>query len=269
MEVHKLFSDNIEFPLEINNLWKSYDGTIALRGLDLRVRKGEVHGLLGPNGAGKTTTLKIIVGLLQKDKGIIKVMGRDIDEDPVEYKKYIGYLPEYPNLPLYLTVEEFISYVGKLRGMSRTKILERIEYYLDIFELQAKRKSIIADLSKGMKQKVAVIASMIAKPILLILDEPFLGIDPMGQKIVKDILVEWVNEGHSILISTHILDTAERMCDRVTIIHQGENLGTGTLEQLKTLAETGVNSSLEDVFLKLVSEIDNFNKLRENTKSSY
>ncbi len=243
-----------EYILEVQNLWKSYDDVIALRGLDLNVKYGEIYGLLGPNGAGKTTTLRIIVGLLKKDRGIVKVSGINIDDEPFEYKKYIGYLPEYPNLPLYLTAEEFVKYVAKIRGVPLDILQERIDDLFSRLEISHKRDEIIANLSKGMRQKVAIIASIIHRPKLVIMDEPFLGIDPVGQKVVKDILKEMVEEGHSVLVSTHILDTAERLCDRVTIIYNGENLGTGTLDELRSYAEAEKGSTLEEIFIRLVEE---------------
>lgn len=248
------FMFNDEYILEIYNLWKRYETVTALRGLDFNVKYGEIHGLLGPNGAGKTTTLKIIVGLLKKDKGMVKVVGYNIDEEPFEYKRYIGYLPEYPNLPLYLTVEEFIKYVARIRDVPINIINDRMNDLLNRLEIGDKRNELIANLSKGMKQKVAIIASLIHKPKLIIMDEPFLGIDPMGQKTVKDILQEMINDGHSVLVSTHILDTAERLCDRVTIIYNGENLGTGTLDELRKHAEAEKGSTLEEIFIKLIEE---------------
>lgn len=248
------FMFNDEYILEIYNLWKHYETVTALRGLDFNVKYGEIHGLLGPNGAGKTTTLKIIVGLLKKDKGTVKVVGYDIDEEPFEYKRYIGYLPEYPNLPLYLTVEEFIKYVARIRDVPINMINDRMNDLLNRLEIGDKRNELIANLSKGMKQKVAIIASLIHKPKLIIMDEPFLGIDPMSQKTVKDILQEMINDGHSVLVSTHILDTAERLCDRITIIYNGENLGTGTLDELRKYAEAEKGSTLEEIFIKLIEE---------------
>lgn len=240
--------------LEISNLWKSYNGHQAVKGLDLNVKKGEIFGLLGPNGAGKTTTLKVIVGLLKMDKGIIKVNGVDISEERYNYKKQIGYLPENPTLPEYLTAEEFLGYVAKIRDLPPNEIKEKITYYLELFNLEKRRKDLIVSFSRGMKQKLALSAAIIHKPSLLILDEPFIGIDPTGQHHIKNILKEMVKEGRAVLVSTHMVDAAERLCDRVGIIHNGRNVASGSLEKLRHMAEMGEDSTLEEIFLKMTKE---------------
>ncbi len=242
--------------LEILNLWKSYNGHQAVRGLDLEVKKGEIFGLLGPNGAGKTTTLKIVVGLLKAEKGIVKVDGVDISEEPYDYKKQIGYLPENPTLPEYLTAEEFLGYVAKIRDISSKEIKDRIKYYLELFDLEKRRKDLVVSFSRGMKQKLALSAALIHKPSLLILDEPFIGVDPTGQHSIKIKLKEMVNEGRSVLVSTHMIDTAERLCDRVSIIHNGKNVVSGSLEKLRGIAKIGEGSTLEQIFLKLTKEAE-------------
>lgn len=242
--------------LEVLNLWKSYNGHQAVRGLDLEVKKGEIFGLLGPNGAGKTTTLKIIVGLLKIDKGIVKIDGVDIFEEPYDYKKQIGYLPENPTLPEYLTAEEFLGYVAKIRDIPSNEIKDRTNNYLELFDLEKRRKDLIVSFSRGMKQKLALSAALIHKPSLLILDEPLIGIDPTGQHHIKIKLKEMVNEGRSVLVSTHMIDTAERLCDRVGIIHNGRNVASGNLEKLRRLAEMGEDSTLEQIFLKLTQEAE-------------
>ncbi|HIE19115.1 TPA: ABC transporter ATP-binding protein, partial [Candidatus Bathyarchaeota archaeon] len=153
--------------LEIHDLWKAYDEVQALRGLNLEVKRGEIFGLIGPNGAGKTTSLKIIVGLLNMDKGIIKVNGQDIKEEPYEYKRLIGYVPESVTLPEYLTLKEFLIYSGKIREISNDQIKERIDFFLKAFELEDKRNSLILSLSRGMKQKAAMAAALLHDPVLL------------------------------------------------------------------------------------------------------
>ena len=240
--------------LEIHDLWKAYDGVQALRGLNLDVKKGEIFGLIGPNGAGKTTTLKIVVGLLSMDKGTIKVDGRDIREEPYEYKKLIGYVPEIVSLPEYLTLEEFLIYSGKIREIPNDQIRERISFFLRAFELEDKRKSLILSLSRGMKQKAAMAAALMHNPCLLILDEPLVGIDPVGQYRIKELFNERVKEGKTIFISTHMLDTAERMCNRVAVIHNERRIASGDLGSLRRISEEGGNATLEEVFLKLTEE---------------
>ncbi|MEM3479117.1 MAG: ABC transporter ATP-binding protein [Candidatus Bathyarchaeia archaeon] len=240
--------------IEMVDVWKSYDGVQALRGLNLQVQRGEIFGLIGPNGAGKTTTLKIIVGLLKMDRGIVRVSGVDISEEPYEYKKIIGYVPESVSLPDYLTVEEFLMYSGKIREVPNEEIKERMNHFIDLFELREKRRALIVSLSRGMRQKVAIASALIHDPYLLILDEPFIGIDPMGQHVLKELFNERVKDGKTIFISTHMLDTAERLCNRVAIIYRGQNIASGDLEDLKQMSRSGENATLEEVFLKLTEE---------------
>jgi len=240
--------------IELINLWKSYNGFQALRGLNLEVNSGEIFGLLGPNGAGKTTTLKIIVGLLKMDKGVVRIKGIDINENPYEYKRFIGYVPESLSLPEYLTLEEFLIYSGKIRGIPRDQIRERMNYYIRLFELEEKRRALLLSLSRGMRQKAALTSALIHDPEILILDEPFIGIDPAGQRVIKDIFTERVKMGGSVFISTHLLDTAERICDRVAIIYRGQNIASGNIESLRRLSKSGEDATLEEVFLKLTEE---------------
>ncbi|MBS7634295.1 ABC transporter ATP-binding protein [Candidatus Bathyarchaeota archaeon] len=240
--------------IELLDVWKAYDGVQALRGLNLEVYKGEIFGLLGPNGAGKTTTIKIIVGLLKMDRGSVKVNNFNIFEEPYGYKKFIGYVPESVSLPDYLTLEEFLIYSGKIRGVPNEQIRERMNHYINLFELTDKRRALILSLSRGMRQKTAIAAALIHDPDILILDEPFIGIDPAGQHMIKEIFNERVKDGKTIFISTHMLDTAERLCNRVAIIHNGQNVASGDLKNLQQLSEVSENATLEEVFLKLTEE---------------
>ncbi len=240
--------------VELTNVWKAYDGVQALQGFDLEILRGEIFGLTGPNGAGKTTALKIIVGILKMDKGIVKVGGQDITDNPYEYKRLIGYVPETVSLPDYLTVEEFLTYSGKIRDIPSTVIRERTDFYIKTFELEEKRKTMIFFLSRGMKQKAAMASALIHDPDILILDEPFIGIDPAGQYRVKELFNERIRAGKTIFISTHMLDTAERLCKRVAIIHRGRDVASGSMESLRRLAKTGENTTLEEVFLTLTQE---------------
>ena len=240
--------------VEIAQLWKSYDGTPALQGLSLRAAPGEIVGLIGPNGAGKTTTLKILVGLLRPDAGVVRVLGRDVLADPVGYKAAIGYMPELPTLPDYLTAAEFLGYVGRIRGMPRSGLGARTRELLRGLDLAPKADETIASLSKGMKAKLAFAAATIHDPDLLILDEPLIGVDPAGQHKLKEHLVGVARAGGTILVSTHQLDTAERLCSRVAIVHHGRDVATGDLAGLRDLAQASGDSSLEAVFLKLTQE---------------
>ncbi len=238
--------------VEIQGLRKSYDGTTALQGLSLEAHGGEILGLIGPNGAGKTTALKILVGLLKPDAGSVQVLGHDILANPISYKADMGYMPEAPTLPEYLTPKEFLGYVGRIRDLPRSQLAPRSQELLEAFDLTPKADETIATLSKGMKAKLAFAAAIIHRPRLLILDEPLIGIDPAGQHLLKGDLLAMAGAGGTILVSTHQLDTAERLCSRVAIIHQGRNLATGDLAALR--ARTGEGGSLEDIFLKLTEE---------------
>jgi ABC-2 type transport system ATP-binding protein len=240
--------------IEVQQLWKSYDGKPALQGLFLDAFAGEIVGLIGPNGAGKTTTLKILVGLLRPDYGVVRVNGTDVLADPVTYKRDIGYMPEAPTLPEYLTPTEFLGYVGRIRNLARERIASRTSDLLAALDLTPKADETIASLSKGMKAKLAFAAAILHEPSVLILDEPLIGIDPAGQHLLKGRLGEVARAGGTVLVSTHQLDTAERLCRRVTIVHHGRNVATGDLASLRTQAQTGEQGSLEEIFLRLTQE---------------
>ncbi len=240
--------------LNIQNLWKRYDGTAALQGLFLASYPGEIFGLIGPNGAGKTTTIKILVGLLRPDAGAVRLLGEDILRDPIAYKTRIGYMPEAPTLPEYLTPTEFLGYVARVRNFSKERIASRTAELLHRYDLGGKADETIASLSKGMKAKVAFAAATIHDPTFLILDEPLIGIDPAGQHLIKEQLAEMARAGKTVLVSTHQLDTAERLCSRVAIIHHGRNVATGDLASLRSQAHAGEQQSLEEIFLKLTEE---------------
>ncbi len=240
--------------IDLQQLWKSYDGTAALQGLFLDARAGEIVGLIGPNGAGKTTTLKILVGLLRPDYGIVRVNGHDVLADPVAYKKDIGYMPEAPTLPEYLTPAEFLGYVARIRNLPRDRIGPRTKELLAVLDLAPKADETIASLSKGMKAKIAFAAAILHEPTILVLDEPLIGIDPAGQRLLKDRLVRMARDGGTVLVSTHQLDTAERLCTRVAIVNHGRNVATGDLAALRAQAHTGAEGSLEEIFLRLTEE---------------
>jgi len=241
--------------VQMENVSKSYDGVVrALDGLSLTMFEGEILGLIGPNGAGKTTTIKILVGLLKADSGKVAVLGQDIEFDPIGYKANIGYMPEAPALPDYLTASEFLGYVGRIRSMPKETIHDRVAKLLTDFDLRNKADETIATLSKGMRAKLAYAAATINKPKLLILDEPLIGIDPAGQHLLKERIAEIAHGGGSVLVSTHQLDTAERLCTMVAIIHRGRNMAIGDLAALRTQAHAGAHQTLEEIFLKLTEE---------------
>jgi ABC-2 type transport system ATP-binding protein len=241
--------------VQAENLVKVYEGgTKALDGFSMSASEGEILGLIGPNGAGKTTTIKILVGLLVQDAGSVTIMGQDILVDHISYKKHIGYMPEAPALPEYLTTSEFLGYVGRIRELEKDALRIRVEELLRQLDLLPKANETIATLSKGMRAKLAFAAATIHRPKLLILDEPLLGIDPAGQRLLKNQLAEIARGGCCILVSTHQLDTAERLCSKVSIINKGRNVATGDLEGLRGQAHAGEHQTLEEIFLKLTEE---------------
>ncbi len=241
--------------VQIDRIFKSYDGTVqALNGLSLTMFDNEILGLIGPNGAGKTTSIKILVGLLRADSGKVTVLGQDIDVDPISYKANIGYMPEAPSLPEYLTASEFLGYVARIRNVPKEQIADKVAKFLKDLDLSPKRDETVSTLSKGMRAKLAFAAATINDPKLLILDEPLIGIDPAGQHLLKERITEIAHRGGSVLVSTHQLDTAERLCTKVAIIHHGKNVATGDLAGLRQQAHAGAEQSLEQIFLKLTEE---------------
>jgi len=239
--------------VRLEHLRKSYDNVQALDDLSLAIFSGEVLGLIEPNGAGKTTTIKIIVGLLEPDSGRVEVLGQDISADRVSYKAHVGYMPEVPALPEYLTASEFLGYVARIRNIPKKDIQPRISELLRALDLTVKARETIASLSKGMRAKLAFAAATIHNPTVLIMDEPLLGIDPAGQHLLKERLTDIAKHGGAVLVSTHQLDTAERLCSKVAIMHHGRNVITGALESLRSQAHVG-GGSLEEIFLKLTEE---------------
>ena len=240
--------------LEIFDLWKRYDGKPAVEGISLSVRPGEVFGVIGPNGAGKTTTLKIVVGLLKPDRGRVVVDGRDTVAYPYEYKSAIGYLPEATTLQDYLSGIEFLTFVGRLREMPKDVLDARMTELLKQLDLQDPKKDLIVTYSKGMRQKLAFAASVIHRPRLLILDEPLIGVDPAGQHAIKEEVRAVTHGSGAVVVSTHMLDTAEKLCDRLALMHRGRIAAMGTLGDLRTAARSGADATLEDVFLRLTEE---------------
>ena len=237
--------------IEVTDLRKRYGRVEALRGLNLRVGFGEIYGLIGPNGAGKTTTLKCIVGLLKPDSGYVRVCGKDVVRDRVNALRNVGYVPENPVVLQNLTVEEFIKFITSLRGFTWGDVREDFEEYLRKFKLVGKRRALMKELSRGMTQKVLVIAALLVKPKVLVMDEPMAGMDPEAQHVFKEEVRRAVDDGATALISSHLLDMVERFCTRVGIINEGRLIMEGGVEEVKE-AVTG-SRSLEEVFLKVVS----------------
>ena len=243
------------FAVEVDSVSKFFGSVKAVNQVNLKVGRGCIHGLLGPNGSGKSTLMKMILGLVKPDQGNIKVYGLDVWKNPVEVKRMIGYVPETPQLYEFLTGLEYLDFVGDLYVIPNNEKKERILEFLDAFELKGYENKLIGGYSQGMKQKLAIIAALLHKPKLLILDEPLNGLDPKTAKIVKDLIYRLAGEGVTTLFSTHILEIAETICKKITIMYEGKILVEGSPDKLRKLAGMS-NSSLEEVFLKLTGTSD-------------
>ena len=241
--------------IRIEGLRKAYGKFEAVRDIDLHVKEGEVFGFLGPNGAGKTTTIKMVAGLLKPSAGSVKIGGIDTAVDPVGAKRLIGYIPDRPYLYERLTGDEFLSFVGGVFGMSDEEIATRGAELLAFFGLGNFGGELVEGFSHGMKQRLTLAAAMLHRPRLLVVDEPMVGLDPAGAKLIKRVFREMANEGNTVFLSTHTLEVAEAICDRVAIINEGRIATQGTVEELKQLHTAG-GGNLEDVFLELIGNPD-------------
>jgi len=236
--------------IETRNLIKRYGDKVAVNDVSFDVYQGEVFGFLGPNGAGKTTTIKVIVGLLQPTSGTVKVAGYDIQTQSMLAKASSGYVPDTPNLYAKLTGRELLRFVGDLYNMDRAQVTRRIDELLRMFDLTSAAEDTVDSYSHGMQQKASLAAALMHDPKVLILDEPTVGLDPKSARLIKDILRQLADRGAAVMLSTHILEIAERMCDRIGIINKGQLIAVGTMDELRTLDKTG-QASLEDIFLSL------------------
>ncbi len=221
--------DMSEKILDVKNLTKSFDAKKVLDDLSFEVKKGEVFGLLGPNGAGKTTIIRIILDIIRADHGEIKIFGEKFDEN---LKEKIGYLPEERGLYQKITVIECLKYFAELKNVKKSE--DKIDFWLDKVGLRDYKKKKIEGLSKGMQQKIQLVAAFIHNPELLILDEPFSGLDPINTKLAKDILLDLKREGKTIILSTHQMDQVERTCDRILMINRGKRVLYGSLDEIKS-----------------------------------
>lgn len=248
-------TSNSIYGVELKGVVKRYNELIAVNNLNLNIRQGEIFGLLGPNGSGKSTTLKMLLGLVQPDEGSVKVLGIDAKQDPVAIKRLVGYAPETPRIYEFLTGIEFLDFIGDLYGMQTEEKRIRITDYLKAFQLEGREGDMISSYSEGMRQKVALIAAFLHKPKLLILDEPLNALDPRTARIVKDFLQELKLQGVTTIMSTHILEIAQALCDRIGIMYEGKLLALGDMKELQQLAKLP-SSGLEDIFLKLTGTGD-------------
>jgi ABC-2 type transport system ATP-binding protein len=236
--------------IQANGLTKRFGKLVAVRDLTLEVAAGQVFGFLGPNGAGKTTTIRMLTGLVRPTNGSAVVAGYDVGLEPREVKRRVGYLAETPYLYPKLTGREFLAFMGGLYEVPPNLTRQRAERLLSLFELADKADELVETYSHGMRQKLALAGAMLHDPPVLFLDEPTSGLDPRSARLVKDLLVALVERGHTVFLSTHVLEIAEQLCHRVGIIDHGQVVATGTLDELRHQAHSQAYS-LEDVFLQL------------------
>jgi len=231
--------------LKIEHLTKTYGDKKAVDDLSIHIQPGEIYGFIGPNGAGKTTTIKCCCGILRFDAGEIDVDGRSVRDDPVACKKVTAYMPDEPDLYEFLSGIKYLNFIADIFGVSKKDREERIAKYADTFELTADLAQPISAYSHGMRQKLSVIAGLIHEPKLIIMDEPFVGLDPIATHRLREIMREHCSGGGAIFFSTHVLEVAEKLCDHVAILSQGRLVASGTMDEVKG------DSSLEQVFLEL------------------
>ena len=231
--------------VEIKGLCKSYDNKRVVDNLDLTINDGEIYGFIGHNGAGKTTTIKCLIGILSFEKGEILIDGLSIKDKPIECKRKIAYIPDNPDLYNYMSGVDYLNFIGDVFNVANEERIKRIDKYAGIFELTDSLANPISSYSHGMRQKLAIIAAWLHEPDLIVMDEPFVGLDPKASHDLKMMMREFCDNGGSIFFSTHVLEVAEKLCDKVAIIKQGQLIKSGTMEEVKG------DSSLESVFLEL------------------
>ena len=231
--------------LKIDHFTKTYGEKKAVDDLTLHIQRGEIYGFIGHNGAGKTTTLKSVAGIMQFDSGEILIDGTSIQKDPIGCKKKMAYIPDNPDLYEFMTGMQYLNFVGDIFAIPADRRKQRIQELADTFELTGDLNQSISAYSHGMKQKLAIISAWIHEPKLILMDEPFVGLDPKASHILKGMMREVCNQGGAIFFSTHVLEVAEKLCDKVAIIKGGKLIRSGTMEEVKG------DTSLESVFLEL------------------
>lgn len=241
--------------LQVNAITKEFGELKAVRDVSFSIGNSEVVGLLGPNGSGKSTLMKIMVGILKPDLGTIQMLDSNVASNPTKAKMMVGFVPESPRLYEFLTGIEYLDFVSDLYELDRSVKSDRISEFLKALDLEGRENELIHGYSQGMKQKLAIIAAMLHRPKILILDEPLNALDPRSARIVKELIHKFRDEGVPTIFSTHVLEIAEAICDRLIIMYQGKIIAEGTAEQLKTKAGS-TGSTLEEVFLKLTGTSD-------------
>lgn len=240
--------------LKIDGVSKSYNkGSVkAVDNINLIIKPGEIFGFLGPNGAGKTTTIKMIVGLLKPDSGSVKVSTVDVWKDPIKAKMMLSYVPDNPDIYDKLKGIEYLNFIADMYGISKHKRQEKMNYYLEMFNIKDAIGDIIGSYSHGMKQKLVLTSALISEPELFILDEPMIGLDPKSAFNLKTTMREICDKGKTVFFSTHVLEVAEKICDRIAIIDKGKIIAMGTMEELRSHAKK--KESLENIFLELTKQ---------------
>jgi ABC-2 type transport system ATP-binding protein len=249
-------NDAIQPAIVVRDLRKVYDTKAAVDGLNLVVPRGCFYGFLGPNGAGKSTTIRMLTGLIPPTAGTIEMLGLPLEENTIEIKRRIGLVPDESLLFDRLTGGEYLEFVGRMYGLARPLARERSSALLRLFELEEAQRKLIAEYSKGMRKRVAMAAALIHRPELFLMDEPFEGVDAVGARLMKDILLDQVRQGATIFLTSHVLEVVERLCDRVAIIHEGRLVREGSIDELRSGEET-----LEDVFVRVVGANRAFERL--------
>ena len=236
--------------LELREVWKKYGKFEAVKGLDLKVHRGEIFGFLGPNGAGKTTTIRMVAGVLRPSSGQVLVGGDDLESEPERAKARVGYIPDRPYLYDKLSGGEFLRFVAGLWGREGEEVEARADRLLELFHLTPWKDELIESYSHGMRQKILISSALIHQPELIVVDEPMVGLDPRSARLLKDLFRTFVEHGGTVFLSTHTLEVAEALCDRIAIIAEGEIIAFGTMEQLREQAHAG-GAHLEEIFLKV------------------
>jgi ABC-2 type transport system ATP-binding protein len=240
--------------IELIGLTRRYGPVTAVDHVDLEVRSGEIFGLLGPNGAGKSTMIKMIIGLLRPSEGTVKVLGMDVREQPIEVKRRIGVLPEELHLYERLTGEEYLTFTGRMYGLSEETVSTRVEQLLQTLEMAEASSRLIIDYSQGMKKKVALAAAIIHKPDVVFLDEPFNGVDVVSSRSIRNILDHLVGKGMTVFFSSHVMELVEKICTRVAILKKGKLIVSGTIEEIRKSLQIEGDQDLEEIFLQSIGE---------------
>ncbi len=238
--------------IELTGLTKKYGNFTAVDAIDLKVPRGELFGFLGPNGAGKTTTLRMIAGILKPTAGSVRIAGIDLAADPIAAKSQLGFIPDRPFIYEKLTGTEFLRFVAGLFGQSGPEVEHRARELMALFDLEEWRDELVESYSHGMRQKLIISSAFVHRPAVIVVDEPHVGLDPKSIKILRDLFKEYTRRGHTIMMSTHTLEAAESLCDRIAIIHAGKIAACGSMAELQSGAAQG--GGLEEIFLRLTGQ---------------